>query len=158
MLSIISIIGKNREIGCENRLLWDIPEDMRRFRQLTTGHPVIMGRKTFESISQPLPHRFNIVISRDGHYRAEKIHLVSSLADAISLAKNQNGSDEIFIIGGGQIYAQAMGQVDKLYLTIVDDAPQADTFFPDYSGFKTIVSETKSGNGQISYTFLDLIR
>ncbi len=201
-ISIIAAIGKNRELGKDNKLLWHIPEDLKRFKKLTENHAVIMGRKTFESIGRPLPNRLNIVITRDikkflhwaqqrkfyhtrtspskdGTLESEKFAFVSpdlivccTFENAIELAKNPTTNyyrltthPEAFIIGGGQIYEQALPYADKLYLTIVEKAPlrseelrwgQADTFFPDYSAFKKIVyKETKESEGY-RFTFLDL--
>jgi dihydrofolate reductase len=140
MLSLIAVIGKNRELGKDNKLLWHIPGDLPRFRTITTGHPVIMGRKTFESIGALLPDRTNIVIS--SHATIEGVTVVSSLEGAIEVAKTSPGSDEIFIIGGGSIFDQAVHLADRLYLTVVDmEAPDADTFFPDYARFSHVVSQ-----------------
>jgi dihydrofolate reductase len=213
IISIIAIIGKNRELGKDGKLLWNIPEDMKRFKKLTTGHVVIMGRKTFESIGKPLPNRINIVITKnvknlvdsvpltslkDKHssifpkawvlirsclpavgrslgspsrfvpptkFSSEKINdelfVCNSLESAIDLSNRIHNSKflilnskEIFIIGGGQIYSQAMKYADKLYLTVVDaEDPDADTFFPDYSSFsKIIAKEVKEENKQ-KFTF-----
>lgn len=157
VISLVSAIGRNRELGKDNKLLWDIPEDMKHFRELTSGHPVIMGRKTFESIGRPLPNRTNIVVSRDPNYVAPKCIAVDSLQKAIERAK-QVEQDEIFVIGGGQIYEQAMPLADKLYLTIVDADFEADTFFPDYSEFKKVVSKRQSKDLHYRYTFLELVR
>lgn len=156
MISIIVVIGKNKAIGCNNQLLWDIPEDMARFKELTMGHPVIMGRKTHESISVPLPGRCNIVISRDKGLKIPGCQVVSSLDEAIKYSKECNGHEEIFIIGGGEIYKQALAHTDKLYLTIVDDEPEADTFFPDYSEFTKILKKEENSNEKLGYTFLEI--
>ncbi len=158
MLNIIVVIGKNKAIGCNNKLLWDIPEDMARFKRTTTGHPIIMGRKTFESIGRALPNRTNIIITRDKKYKADKCFIADSLSTAINLAKKSIGSDEIFIIGGGEIFKQALPYCGKLFLTIVDDAPEADTFFPDYSEFETVVNKYSSQNENLNYTFLELTK
>jgi dihydrofolate reductase len=136
-ISIICALAENRAIGKNNRLLWHIPEDLKRFQKLTRGHVVIMGRKTFESIGRALPERVNIVISRDLDFKPENCLVASSFEDALEKAR-QVEKDEIFIIGGGQVYNQAIGQTDKLYLTIVPGSYEADTFFPDYSVFKKI--------------------
>lgn len=139
MISIIAVIGKHRELGEKNHLLWHVPGDLPRFRKLTTGHPVIMGRKTFQSIGRPLPERTNIVISRDPDFKAQGVTVVSSFEDAVRTASTAPGSDELFVIGGGQIYAQAIGKADRLYLTVVDaQADSADTFFPDFSAFTDV--------------------
>lgn len=155
IISIISAISDNRAIGKDNKLLWDIPEDMQRFRETTKGHPVIMGRKTFESIGRVLPQRLNIIISRDKSYSVSGALVVSSLNDAIKEAEMVD-TDEIFIIGGGQIYAQAMPIADKLYLTIVHAEFVADSFFPDYNAFKKKVYEKDGQSGGFKYTFLTL--
>lgn len=159
-ISIIAAIGgKKRALGKDNKLLWHIPEDMRRFKEATYGHTVIMGRKTFESIGRPLANRMNFVVTRDPDYVPNgKIDICNSLEEAIEKAKERE-VNEIFIIGGGQIYEQAMQYADKLYLTLVEgEFDDADTFFPDYSAFKKKVSEqTKSSNGY-TYTFLELER
>lgn len=127
-ISIIAAIGPKRELGKNNRLLWHIPEDLKRFKKITNGHTVIMGRKTFESIGKPLPNRTNIIVTRDGNFTAANYLVTHSLNEAIEMAK-KHGETEAFIIGGGQIYEQAIGIADKLYLTIVKGDFTADTFF-----------------------------
>lgn len=149
VISAIAAIGRNRELGKSGKLIWRIPEDMRRFKEITTGHPVIMGRKTYESIGKPLPNRVNIVITRNADYDAEGCIVVQTIEDAIAQAKKHD-SEEIFIIGGGQIYEHAMRLTDKLYLTIVDaESSDADAYFPHYDDFKLIERKeviAKSGN------------
>lgn len=162
-ISIIAAIGKNRELGKDNKLLWHIPEDLKRFRKLTQGHAVIMGRKTFESIGKALPNRINIIISKKRGWTPLGCLVADSIEKAIDIAKKSNIyhpssiiNNEVFVIGGGQIYAQAISYVDKLYLTVVEGTYDADTFFPDYSDFKKVVhKETKEYEG-LTYTFLDL--
>lgn len=127
MLSLIVAIGKNNEIGKGNMLLWDLPRDMKYFRETTSGHPVIMGRKTFESIGRALPKRRNIVITRDTSYSQDSIEVVHSLDEAINLFANE----EVFIIGGAEIYRQAIEKADRLYITEVDGNFEADAFFPE---------------------------
>jgi dihydrofolate reductase len=156
IVSIIAGIGKNRELGAENKLLWNIPEDMKFFREKTKGHPVIMGRKTYESIGRLLPNRPNLIITRDTHLAIPEAIICHSLIEATEKAKNLD-LNEIFIIGGANIYAQAINIADKLYLTIVDAAFPADTFFPEYQDlFKTIVSKRESQNENFRYTFFEL--
>ena len=128
MISIIVAIAEGGVIGGNNSLLWHISEDLRRFKQITLGHPVIMGRKTYESIGRPLPNRDNIIISRNGEYQAEGCKTVGSLSQAISLYP---ADQEIFIIGGGEIYRQSMDMADKLYITEVEAQFDGDTFFPE---------------------------
>jgi len=157
-LSSIVVVGKNREIGCNNKLLWDIPADMARFKKLTTGHTVIMGDKTFESIGSPLPGRTNIVISLNKNYQAPGCEIAHSIERAIECAKKSETNGEAFVIGGGTIYKLFMPLIDKLYITEVDDAPKADTYFPEYHDFKNkIFTETHKDNG-LKFTFLELTR
>ena len=155
MISIIVAIGKNRAIGHNNQLLWDIPEDMRHFRETTAGHTVIMGDKTFLSIGKPLANRKNIVVTLDKNFQAEGVEIRYSLDEVLQEYKRK--TEEVFVIGGGIIYNLALPYADKLYLTVVDDAPaDADTFFGDYSAFKKIISERKSKDDNFSYTFIEL--
>jgi dihydrofolate reductase len=154
-ISIIAAIDQKRGIGKDNKLPWDIPEDMQRFRDKTKGHAIVMGRKTFESIGRPLPNRVNIVVTRDKDYKAEGCTICPSLEEALIKAKEID-KDEIFVIGGGEIYRQALPFSDKLYLTLVEGDYGADTFFPEYAEFKKIVLEKKEESGNYKYTFLDL--
>jgi dihydrofolate reductase len=136
MISLIAAIGKNNELGKKNTLLWHLPADLKHFREITSLHPVIMGRKTFESIGKPLPNRRNVVITRDLNYKKmglptqAGVELVYSLNEALDLFPNQN--EEIFIIGGAEIYKQTMPIADKLYIThIKAEDKEADSFFPE---------------------------
>ena len=129
IISLIAAIGKNNELGKDNSLVWNMPADMQYFRNKTKGHTVIMGRKTFESIGRPMPNRKNIIITRDKDYKAKGIEVVNSLEEALRQAQ---GKHEIFIIGGAEIYRQAMFFADKLYITHIDaEDKDADTFFPE---------------------------
>lgn len=132
ILSIISAIGKNNEIGKRNALLWDLPADMKHFREITKGHTVIMGQKTFESIGRPLPNRRNIIITLDKNFISERIEIVHSPEELdVLLKKSEKPEEEAFIIGGGQIYKLFIDKADRLYITHVDvEFPDADTFFP----------------------------
>lgn len=154
-ISIIAAIGSNRELGKDNKLLWHIPEDLKRFRQITSGHPVIMGRNTYQSIGKPLPKRTNIIITRDPQFSVEGCLIVHSLNKAIQKA-SETDTKEIFIIGGGQIYSQAICIADKLYLTKVEGSFDADTFFPDYSRFHHKISQTERKDEKYKYIFLEL--
>ncbi len=139
-VAIVVAIGKNNEIGRNNQLLWHLGEDMEFFKQTTRGHYVIMGRKSFESIPpkfRPLPNRVNVILSRNEDYMVEECYTCASLEEALTLA-HENGEEKVFIIGGAQIYAQALekGLVDQMYITHVDAAfADADAFFPqvDYT-------------------------
>lgn len=155
-IAIIAAISTNMVIGRDNKIPWHISEDLIRFKALTIGHPIIMGRKTFESIGKPLPKRANIVITRDKDYSAPGINVAHSIDEAIETARAKEGSEEIFIIGGGQIYNQSMNLADRLYLTVVDEEIEGDVFFPDYSEFKKIVSKKDSQSGDLKYSYLTL--
>ena len=133
MLSLIAALAKNRAIGKDNQLLWHLPEDMRHFRETTRGKPVIMGRKTWESLPdafRPLPGRKNIVVSRNPAYQASGASLAGSLDEAI---KQAGEAAEIFIIGGAELYCQAMPLADRLYLTELAQNFAGDAFFPEVS-------------------------
>lgn len=161
-ISVIAAIGKNRAIGKDNQLLWQIPGDLPRFKSLTVGHPVIMGRKTWESIPEkfrPLPGRTNIVITRDSSYTAPGAVLAQSFPEALSLARDAEGSEEIFAIGGQQVYECALPFATNLYLTLVDDEKEGDAFFPSYEDqfSKETLREDQEGNG-LKYTWLNLER
>lgn len=156
-ISIIAIISKNRGLGKDNALLFHIPGELPRFKKITMGHPIIMGRKTFESIGKPLAGRLNIVISRSivHNLSATFPHcvFVTSLEIALEEAK-RNDQDEIFIIGGGQIYEQALPFANRLYLTVVDAQVDADTFFPAYPEFtKVIPQEDQEDHATEKYTY-----
>lgn len=128
MVSLIAAIGKNNEIGINGQLPWSIPEDLKHFKNLTIGKTIIMGRKTFESIGRPLPGRRNIVITRNQAYQKDGIEVFNSLTDALKL---NSTSGDVFVIGGGEIYNQALSLADKLYITEVDFSDdRADAFFP----------------------------
>jgi len=132
MLSIIVATAKNNAIGKSNQLLWHMPADLKFFRKTTSGHTIIMGRKTFESVGQPLPKRRNIVITRQENYQADGIEVVNSFEDALALCENERETDEVFIVGGAQIYEQALPLADKIYLTLINhEFEEADTFFPE---------------------------
>lgn len=163
MLSHISIIvahSRNMVIGRGNDLIWKIPNDQTRFKNITMDHPVVMGRKTWESIPEkfrPLPGRTNFVITRDGSYQAPGATVCRSLEDALKQAKEAPGSEEIFIVGGGEIYKQALPLADRLYLTVVDKEVEGDTFFPEYKNIftKKISEEHKEFEG-LKYSYLIL--
>lgn len=150
-ISIVAAIGRRRELGRGNELLWHIPDDLKRFKALTTGHPIIMGRKTFESIGKPLPGRHNIVITR-GDWAHEGATVAHSLEEALEKA-----GEDAFVIGGSQIYEQALPFCDTLYLTLIDDEKPADAFFPEYEGmFKEIRREEREWNG-LKYAWVDYL-
>ncbi len=127
-ISIIVAMGNNRAIGKDNRLLWHLPADLKYFKNTTMGKPVLMGRKTFESVGKPLPGRKNIIISGKKDFRAPGCVTAGTIEEAIEKSKP---AEEIFIAGGGEIYSQSMPLTNKLYVTKVSYSPEADTFFPE---------------------------
>ncbi|SFC49369.1 dihydrofolate reductase [Parapedobacter composti] len=129
--SIIVAAAENNAIGKDNRLLWHLPNDLKFFKQTTTGHSVIMGRKTYESMGRPLPNRRNIIITRQPDYHVEGGEVVHSLDAAFELCA---GEDEAFVIGGGEIYRQALPLVNRIYLTRVHTRVDGDSYFPEFSG------------------------
>ena len=154
---MICAVGKNREIGLKNKLIWRLPEDLKHFKKITMGHCVIVGQKTFESIGKALPGRKNIVLTLDSNYKAENCEVSNDLEEIANRYKDSE--EEVFIIGGASIYKQFIKYAKKLYLTLVDDSPRADAFFPDYSEFNKIISESElqEENG-IKYKFIELTR
>jgi len=156
-ISIIVAHDDKRGIGKNNQLLFRISKDLKRFKKLTMNHPIIMGRKTHQSIGRPLSGRTNIIITRNQDFKSPGCQIVHSLEAALNLAK-QKDNQEIFIIGGGQIYQQALDQnlVDKLYITQVKGDYQAEIFFPDYSKFKTIIFQKTSQEEDYQFTYLTL--
>lgn len=130
VLSAIVAMSENRVIGKDNKLPWHLPADLKHFKEITTGHFIIMGRKTFESIGKSLPNRTNIVLSRDAGFNAVGCQTLGSIDEAITQAKNAQ-QDEIFIIGGAEIYRQLLPKVRRLYLTIVHNHFEGDAWFPE---------------------------
>ena len=128
MITLVVAMGLNREIGVDNQLPWHLPKDLKHFKEITSGHPIIMGRKTYESIGKPLPNRTNIVISRKKDWFEEGILIVGSIKEAIKFG--QKIDEDIFIIGGGNIFEQTMDIADKLEVTEIKTNIEADTFFP----------------------------
>jgi dihydrofolate reductase len=128
IVSLIAAVAENRIIGRGDELPWRLPADMRHFKELTTGHTVIMGRRTFETLRQPLPNRRNVVVTRDREYRRTGAEIVHSIEGALS---NARGDEEVFVAGGGEIYELALPHADRLYLTIVHAEFEGDTVFPD---------------------------
>ena len=128
MITIIAAAGSNNELGKDNDLVWHLPKDFKRFKKLTTGHHIIMGRKTFQSFPKALPNRVHIVITRNTDYHPEGAIIVHSMTEALELSKNDS---QIFIIGGGEIYQLGMKIADKIELTRVNSSFEADTFFPE---------------------------
>ena len=162
IISQIAIISQNRvlantKLGSRNGIPWRFKTDLKRFVTLTQRHPVIMGRATFEAMAKPLPNRVNIIVTRDENFKADGCVITHSLEEAINWAKITE-KDEIFIVGGGQIYEQSLAFTDRLYLTIVDEISEGDVFFPDFSDFKTVLFEEKLEENGVNFKFIDLER
>jgi dihydrofolate reductase len=143
--ALIAALSQNRVIGIENRLPWRLPSDLARFKRLTMGHHIIMGRKTFESIGRPLPGRTTVVVSRRG-FSAPNVVTVSTIAEAFSVA---GADDQPFVCGGAEIYGQAIDIADTLYLTIVEKEVSGDAMFPEFdiSKWSFSIEERGSENG-----------
>ncbi len=149
-------MDRNRVIGKDNSLPWKLPADMKRFKELTKGKPVIMGRATFESIGNPLPNRTNIVLTREKNFKAEGCVVVHSVDDALKAAK---GNEEIMVIGGANVYSQFIKISDRMYLTLIDEDFEGDAYFPEYdeSEWKeTFREEHEESN--LRFAFVDLER
>jgi dihydrofolate reductase len=128
LLSLIAAMDRNRLIGSDNRLPWRLPADLAHFKKMTLGKPIVMGRRTFESIGRPLPGRTNIVLTRSSCLTVEGVLIAGSLDDALDLAR---GAAEVMVIGGGKVYEQALPQARRLYLTLVDGVFEGDSWFPE---------------------------
>ena len=156
-ISLIAAASENNVIGHKNSLPWHLPDDFKFFKEKTDGHPVITGRKNFESMGRPLPSRRNIVITRQPNYTAEGCDVVSSLEEALELAK-ENEDEEIFIIGGGQIYNISMEVANRIYLTRIHAEIEGDVFFPeideDVWGVTDQVEHPKDEKHEHSFTIL----
>ncbi len=152
MISIIAALAENRVIGVNNTLPWRLPNDLKHFRRLTTGHAIVMGRKNYESIGKPLPERTNIVVTRNRDYRVDGCLIAHSLDEALRLA---GGDPEIFVIGGAEIYREALPRADRLYLTQVHAVVEGDTFFPeiDLKDWKEIAREQHAADEKHAYAY-----
>ncbi len=126
MIKLIVAASKNGIIGDSNKLIWNLPSDLKRFKELTTGHPIVMGRKTYQSIGRPLPNRRNIIITRDNTFEVEGCEVVNSIEEALLLTNN-----DCFIIGGGEIYKQTIPIAEQIYMTIIEEEFHGDTEFPE---------------------------
>ena len=156
IISLIAAIGKNNVIGVDNKLPWKLSADLKRFKAITSGKPVIMGRKTFESIGRPLPNRKNIIITGDKNYNADGCVVVHSSEEALNSAK---GSEEIMIIGGEQIFREFLPKANRMYLTIIDKDFEGDAYFPKYNEDEwQEVSREENNDGGMNYSFVNLKR
>jgi dihydrofolate reductase len=151
-IAMIAAMANNRVIGKDNKMPWHLPEDLRHFKAMTLSKPVVMGRKTFESIGRPLPGRHNIVISRDSQLSFEGVSCVTSFDEAIAIAGD---CDEIVVIGGGQLYQQILPKADVLYLTFIDVDVDGDTVFPDWDDGSWVLqnSENATNDKGLQYSF-----
>jgi dihydrofolate reductase len=151
-VSLVVAAAKNNVIGRDGELPWHLPDDLRHFKRLTTGKPVIMGRRTFESIGSPLPDRHNIVMTRDPDYGAADCDVVTSVGDALKLAGDET---EVMVIGGGQVYRDFLPRADRIYLTRVQAEIDGDTYFPeiDPSDWKMVSSEHHDADEKHAYAF-----
>lgn len=157
-IAMIWAMADNRVIGRNNKLPWHLPNDLKYFKQLTTGKPVIMGRKTYESIGRPLPNRVNIVITRDTAFKAEGIKVVNTLDAAIELADAEcliSGADEVIVMGGAEIYALALPRADRLYITFVHATVEGDSYFPEFdlSAYTEVGREKFLADGPNPYDY-----
>lgn len=157
IISAIVAAAKNHVIGYQNEIPWYLPADFRYFKKVTMGHHIIMGRKCFESIGRPLPKRTNIIVTRDPFYLAYDCLIVHSIQEALQLAEERNET-EAFIIGGGEIYAQSMDLLDRIYYTEVDLEPEGDVFFPelDPNDWREVSRELneKDEKNEFNYSFV----
>jgi dihydrofolate reductase len=134
-ISLIAAVAKNGVIGNAGKIPWHLPNDMRHFREITLNHPVIMGRKTYESIGKPLPGRNNIIVTRQEDYGAPECTVVHTLEDALKAAR-QEGAEEAFVIGGSELYREAMPVADRLYITAIGENFEGDALFPEINSFE----------------------
>lgn len=158
-LTIVVAFAKNRVIGIDNKLPWNIPADLKHFREVTTGKPVLMGRKTFESIGRPLPNRKNIIVTRDLMWDADGVRIAANIEDAIYIAAEEH--DECMIIGGAMVYEQCLPYVHAMELTLIDDFPAGDAYFPSFSwdDFNEVSREDIPKDGDTpAYSFVRLER
>ena len=163
-VAMIAALSRNRVIGVENKLPWYLPEDLRFFKRMTQAKPLVMGRKTFESIGRPLPGRLNIVVTRDSTFHHDGVRVCHDLASALALADQQatiDGCEEIMVMGGGEIYAQALPCASRLYLTEVDVEVQGDARFPELDDRQWEEVQRVAGqpaDGQPAYSFVEYRR
>lgn len=156
-ISMIVAVDETRAIGKNNQLLWHIPEDLKRFKELTSRHTVIMGENTYYSIGRPLPQRINIVVTLNTDLELPGCIVAHSIDAALAIAREQE-PEEIFVIGGASIYRQFLPMIDRLYLTLVAGKHEADTYFPEYQDFTKVMSKESCENDKYQFTFFVLER
>jgi dihydrofolate reductase len=161
LISLIVAAAQNGIIGRDNQLIWHLPDDLKQFKRLTTGHPIIMGRKTFDSIGKPLPNRTSIVITRNQDWQFEGVIVVNSVNEAIEAAR-QTGTDEAFVIGGAEVYKMTLPVADKIYLTEVKAEFEGDAYLnvPNKEEWQEVsrVSHATDEKHAIAFDFVELVR
>ncbi|GEP08381.1 dihydrofolate reductase [Methylobacterium gnaphalii] len=157
-ISLVVAVARNGVIGRDNGLIWHLSSDLKRFKALTMGKPMLMGRKTFEAIGRPLPGRRSLVLTRDRSFRAEGAEVVHDWDESLTVAR----AEELMVVGGGEIYALSLPHADRIHLTEVDTAPEGDAHFPpfDRSAFRETLREAHPAGGkdEHAFTFIDLER
>jgi len=156
-ISLIAAIAKDRGIGYKNKLLVHLPPDLKHFKAITSGHTVIMGQTTYESMGGALPNRTNVILTNDLNFKAPACVILYSLEEALEYIEKSD-QDEIFFIGGASIYRQSIKYADKLYLTVIDKEFEADTFFPDYSDFQVVSESEEQDYEGLKFKYLELLR
>ena len=158
LITIIAAMGRNRAIGLDGQLPWHLPRELRHFKETTMGKPIVMGRRTWQSIGRPLPGRQNLVVSRDASFRAEGCEVADSVAAAVALARGP----EVMVIGGGELYRQMLAFADRMVLTQVDCEPPADTWFPEWRQEEwrqvTVRRESADERNPFDYRLIELTR
>ena len=157
-ITLIAAMGKNRAIGMNGRMPWHLPAELQHFKKATMGKTIVMGRKTWQAIGRPLPGRQNIVVSRNPDFHVEGVDLATSLEDAAAMSE----SDEVMIIGGGQLYALALPLAKRMVLTLIDIEPEADTWFPEWDEQNWSQTEESrypvDDNNELAYRIIELSR
>lgn len=150
MITLIAACSENRVIGKDGTLIWHIPEDLKRFKKLTLGNPIVMGRKTYESIGKPLPGRTNIILTRDKNFKVENCLVYNKISDVLEIFEKNN----IFVIGGGEIYKQFLDKADRIELTLIHKNFDGDTYFPQIGNDWQIVESQKSNFENIDIDYI----
>jgi dihydrofolate reductase len=156
-LTLVVAMDAARGIGVDNQLPWHLPEDLAHFKRVTLGHPIIMGRKTFDSIGRPLPKRRNIVVTRNANWSHEGVEVAHSLEEAIAMIGDEAGNGAASIIGGAQIFAESMGLADRMIVTHIDRVYPCDTFFPAIDGTRWTATSREpqhAVDGDVDFSFV----
>ncbi|MFL6195897.1 MAG: dihydrofolate reductase [Thermoanaerobaculia bacterium] len=148
-VSLIAAMASNRTIGVDNRLPWRLPKDLKRFKDLTMGHALVMGRKTYDSVGHPLPGRTTIVITRQPDWRRKGVLVAHTLEDALALAEG----DEVFVAGGEEVFRHALDRADRIYLTRIEKEFPGDTIFPEFEGPAWRLAEREEHGGEVPFAF-----